>query len=267
MAGWCERCGYDVPVQGAPCGQCWNAEADGEAVRSLIAYFDAAMRRSRDLVSWVEDPKIRERPGNGQHHPDPVVREASLAALAEFQAAHAAVSVLGQIDDARAADALREALGHPDRYVRKAVVRSLGWSGDERDAAAIARGFDDPEWLVREEVAPALSFIGGQQAADALVAQLPKVKPGPIAFRERPDIIAALAVLRDERALDAAREETYAYLDPDRKGNDRCVGRSYAWPVPTSASVYGRPRSTSWAPPTSGRATSSTAASATQWSR
>jgi len=111
------------------------------------------------------------------------------------------IQLLGAIDDHRAAHALREALKHANRVVRRRALQSLGWSGDRGDVGLLGRLLDDEDSVVRDSARAALADLGGDQAVDVLFASLdglPDVERGAVQ--------AALAWLGDVRDLDCARE-------------------------------------------------------------
>ena len=104
---------------------------------------------------------------------------------------HYAVRALGEIQDARSADALlglagkvdrgvhlwalgrlgdrrgfefvAAAAGDPDWSVRLAAIQALNDLGDERAVPVLTRALDDPEWMIREWAARGLESITGRR--------------------------------------------------------------------------------------------------------
>jgi HEAT repeat protein len=177
VAGWCERCGSDVPVQGAPCRWCFDGRADADLVRELLADFDLGIGEG--------SPEYR-------------------------QAAYAAVEVLGLITDPRAVPALRAAVDHGDPHVRATAIRTLSRLGDGRDVALIAPALLDQHLVVPGAATDAIVRLAGDAAADVLVASLADLNEGDPGFGP---VLTALARLGDQRALEPARRAVFAALD------------------------------------------------------
>ena len=125
----------------------------------------------------------------------------------ERSVAQRALRLLGNIDDRRAAPALRRALGHPASAVNVAVVRSLGWSGESNDVDLLARALTDGDQRVRTAARASLANIGGRPAIDALFANLTSLAP-----LERGDAQATLAWLGDRRDIESTRRLAVEYL-------------------------------------------------------
>ena len=126
-----------------------------------------------------------------------------------------AAAALGAIRTTGALDALLEALKLPHPKARRAVVRALGnFRGDARAAsalAAVAAGGDE-SYFVEAEALLALGKTRDERAFAHLTEAL-----GRDSYLEviRTHAIAGMAELRDERAIDVAREFS-AYGRPPR---------------------------------------------------
>ena len=126
-----------------------------------------------------------------------------------------AAAALGAIRTTGALDALLEALNLPHPKARRAVVRALGnFRGDARAAsalAAVAAGGDE-SYFVEAEALLALGKTRDERAFAHLTEAL-----GRDSYLEaiRTHAIAGMAELRDERAIEVAREFS-AYGRPPR---------------------------------------------------
>jgi hypothetical protein len=118
-----------------------------------------------------------------------------------------ALELLGQIDDRAAAERLRIATGHRDSRVAAAALSSLAWSGDRTDVSRAIRALRGDCALLRSAAAAALAELGTRDAADALADRL-----ADAGQEECEEIVGALAWLRDDRALPAARRLAPAAL-------------------------------------------------------
>jgi HEAT repeat protein len=109
-----------------------------------------------------------------------------------------AALVLGRIGDAKAAPALRAALGLADGKARARAIEALRVIGDRGAAAAAAARLADDDPEVRGEAAGLLGDLGDASHADALRAALAReTAPGT-----RARIVCALAVLGDEEVVE-----------------------------------------------------------------
>jgi hypothetical protein len=143
---------------------------------------------------------------------------ASEALASDDARARIALKLLSQIDDPRAAGSLRGLVEkHSEPRVRAAALHSLGWSGDEADVPLALRALDAGEIAERMAAIGALGELGGSVAADALAGRLEFVDGD-----EMGQVVAALAWLRDPRALEPARRLATVALD-DYHRNDRNV--------------------------------------------
>lgn len=131
----------------------------------------------------------------------------SLDAPAGAVPANDALRLLGNIDDRRAAPALRPLVDRSLAAVRLAAVRSLGWSGDSGDVAWLTKALADEELRVRAAARASLANIGGRMAIDALFANVGSLEP-----LERGDAQPTLAWLGDARDIDAMRELAVDYV-------------------------------------------------------
>jgi len=126
-----------------------------------------------------------------------------------------AAAALGTIRTAAALDALLEGLKLPHPKARRAVVRALGnFRGDARAASALAGivATGDASYFVEAEAVLALGKTRDERAFAHLSEAL-----GRDSYLEviRTHAIAGMAELRDERAIDIAREFS-AYGRPPR---------------------------------------------------
>ncbi|HEY9157419.1 DUF3458 domain-containing protein [Candidatus Binatus sp.] len=126
-----------------------------------------------------------------------------------------AATALGTIRTTAALDALLEGLKLPHPKARRAVVRALGnFRGDEKAASALAgiAATGDESYFVEAEAVLALGKTRDERAFAHLLEAL-----GRDSYLEviRTHAIAGMAELRDERAIDVAREFS-AYGRPPR---------------------------------------------------
>ena len=126
-----------------------------------------------------------------------------------------AATALGTIRTTAALDALIEGLKLPHPKARRAVVRALGnFRGDARAASALADivAAGDESYFVEAEAVLALGKTRDERAFASLTEAL-----GRDSYLEviRTHAIAGMAELRDERAIDVARDFS-AYGRPPR---------------------------------------------------
>ena len=200
---WCERCGADLEpfATGLPCRYCWEGRADDPSVAELAAEASEALVAVRTVLSDVPDPSGRENFARAMASDDPVTEQAGNVARGHEIRARAALELLSQVDDPNGAAPLRRLVrGHTEPRVRAAALRSLAWSGDGSDVPLLVRALDAADKRERQAAIAGLGELGGSVAADALAARLQLV-----ADDELEQVVAALAWLRDRRALESAR--------------------------------------------------------------
>ena len=107
---------------------------------------------------------------------------------------------LGEIQDTRSADALKELLGSRSDLVRRAATAALGKIGDRGAVNTLVAALNDPSLDVRREAATALSKIGDKRAVQAM---LEAVKSKRLHVR---DVSRSLDMLdRDWRRIESTR--------------------------------------------------------------
>ena len=111
-----------------------------------------------------------------------------------------AAMALGHIGDARAVEALIEALEYENEYVRDVAALALGEIGDAKAVEALIVALKGETASVRENAAKALGQIGDARAVEALVEVL---KGEEVSVSVRRNAAEALGLIGDSKAIKA----------------------------------------------------------------
>jgi HEAT repeat protein len=130
-----------------------------------------------------------------------------------------AVQILGWIGDDADADKLAPAIGHPDKTVRKEVVKALNRIGSRQAARLLAEMLKDKDDEVRRMVLPALGNMAQQDSLPAILEFARRrgaLGPGDVTLRKRAiailgnlrwkEAVPTLVQLAEEKSLGSYRE-------------------------------------------------------------